>query len=199
MFKKILIAAFVIAAVAGCTREDQQADVDTPVATTLEAEASRPCKHGGTCTCEGHVGESCAHHGEEYVCTCASCGHEWKCEGHEGEACHSGEEAGTCKCPECGVECECKCGHNCSEGHACKGDCGAECTCGGHKGECICGGQEGEPCPRGDACGFKHQPQRGGDSASDNPGCDEKGSCAIGASGPQGCPGRGSCKARSGS
>ena len=66
MFKKILIAAFVIAAVAGCTREDQQADVDTPVATTLGAEASQPCKHGGTCTCEGHEGEFCPHHGDEF-------------------------------------------------------------------------------------------------------------------------------------
>jgi hypothetical protein len=200
MFKKLLIVAFVIAAVAGCTKEDQQADVDTPVAAALGAEASHPCTHeGGTCTCEGHEGQPCAHHAEECVCTCASCGHEWKCEGHEGEACHHGEEGCTCKCPECGAECECTCGHHGPEEHACKGDCSPECTGEDHKGECTCSGHDGEACPGGDACTCKYHAHGENDPVSCDPACDEKTGCVVPAAGHPGCPGKGSCRSHSGS
>jgi hypothetical protein len=200
MLKKLLIIAFVIVAITGCTREEQQANAEAPVATAVGSGAAPQCKHhDGTCTCEGHGGEPCSHHGEEITCTCASCGHEWKCEAHEGEACHHGEEGCVCKCPQCGAECKCECGDHGAKGHACKGECGAECTCEGHKGACACEGHEGEACLGGDGCTCKHDAHGETQSASDNPGCDEKAGCPAAASGQAGCGRKGSCKSRSGS
>ncbi|MFH1311952.1 MAG: hypothetical protein ABIJ00_01880 [Candidatus Eisenbacteria bacterium] len=191
MLKKLLLIAFVIAAIAGCAREEQQAEMDTPAATTVGVEAVQLCKHQeGTCTCKGHEGEPCPRRGEEMMCTCASCGHEWKCDGHEGEACHKTEDGCVCKCPECGAECKCEGGRRCATGEGCKGECGAGCTCEGH---------EGEACPGGDACTCKHHSHGDEHSAADKPGCGEKVGCPYATTGNPGCGRSGSCKANSGS
>lgn len=167
MLKKLLIVAVVMVALAGCTAEKEQANVEAPVATTVESSSPTKCAHhGGACSeacksgevpCKAHEGEACHHGAEECTCVCASCGHEWTCEGHEGETCHHGAEGCTCKCPSCGAECECKC----PEGH--------DCTCEGH---------EGEACPGGEACTCDHSHgKHTTDSAAGHPACSRMGSC----------------------
>jgi hypothetical protein len=179
MLKKLFIIAFVIVAIAGCAKEEQQADVDTPVASTVEAEATHPCKHHeGVCTCEGHEGETCPHAGEGKARKCESCGHEWKCEGPEAGACRRTDEGCVCTCPECGAETKFECGGHGAKGHKCTGKCDEGCTWEGSKGK----------CPHGD----EH-------SSADNPGYDVKMGCPVVTSGQPACSGKGSCKSQCGS
>jgi hypothetical protein len=212
MLKKLFIIAFVVLAIAGCAREEQQAEMESPAETTVGAEATQPCPHHeGACTCKGHEGEPCPHKGEGMMCTCASCGHEWKC---DGEGCQITEEGCVCKCPECGAEStfECKghcakgfnctcssCGHEWKpDGESCQRtdegcvctcpECGAETKyeCGGRGAKCHgCKGDCGPECTCSCHEGEEH-------SAIGNPGCEALG-CPVATTGQPGCTRGGSC------